>query len=113
MTSSQNFESIKDKIVKINRILTDFQCHEIFKWFECADPSPVHRRNQKLHQPETGRWMVRSLYWSSWLAGVSRCLWLYGMPGAGKTVLMSYLIEETISYCKAFKNKKTTWVYYY
>ena len=35
------------------------------------------------------------------------------MAGAGKTVLMSHLIEETKQHCKQLEDEKITWVYYY
>ncbi|MBE3043060.1 NACHT domain-containing protein [Candidatus Bathyarchaeota archaeon] len=35
------------------------------------------------------------------------------MAGAGKTVLMSHLIEETKEHCKQLLDEKITWVYYY
>lgn len=91
----------------------DKQRHEISKWLEYTDPSPIHIRNHKLYEPETGMWMWRSHQWTSWLAGQVRCLWLHGAAGAGKTVLMSQLIEETKRHCELSPDHTTTWVYYY
>jgi hypothetical protein len=39
-------------------------------------------------------------------------LWIHGIPGAGKTILAAYIIEKTLSICKA-EDKRTTCVYYY
>ena len=42
-----------------------------------------------------------------------RCLWIHGIPGARKTVLMSYLVEKTREYLKNTPREKTAYVYYY
>lgn len=57
--------------------------------------------------------MLRSPEWKNWIEGKSRCLWIHGIPGAGKTVLTSYLIEELKRHCEASSEKKCTHVYYY
>ena len=36
-----------------------------------------------------------------------------GIPGAGKTVLISYLIEQIKKYCDQSSQQKSTYVYYY
>ncbi|KAH6999283.1 hypothetical protein EDB80DRAFT_724551 [Ilyonectria destructans] len=110
---NKNVESVKKKTRNVHKILTQNQRHEIYNWLERTDPSPIHIRNHKLYEPETGAWMKRSALWNNWLAGKPRCLWLRGIPGAGKTVLMSQLIEETKAHCKKSKDKTVTWVYYY
>lgn len=45
--------------------------------------------------------------WSEWLAAKHRCLWIHGIPGAGKTILASSLIEKLKTAHIAFV------VYYY
>jgi hypothetical protein len=38
--------------------------------------------------------MTRSSDWNAWLQGTRRFVWIHGIPGAGKTILTSFLIEE-------------------
>jgi hypothetical protein len=57
--------------------------------------------------------MLRSPEWNNWIECKNRCLWIHGIPGAGKTVLASYLIEEIKRHCKALLEKKCTHIYYY
>ena len=57
--------------------------------------------------------MLRSPEWADWLAGEHRCLWIHGIPGAGKTVLVSYLIEQIGNFCDQPSNRKSFLVYYY
>jgi Cdc6-like AAA superfamily ATPase len=57
--------------------------------------------------------MLRSPEWNNWIECKNRCLWIHGIPGAGKTVLASYLIEEIKSHCKTLSEKQCTHIYYY
>lgn len=57
--------------------------------------------------------MIDSADWKEWLHLGPRCLWINGIAGAGKTVLLAYLIEQVRKTCKAKSDEKTTYVYYY
>ena len=57
--------------------------------------------------------MLRSPEWVDWLAGRNRCLWIHGIPGAGKTVLISYLIEQIGKFCNQSSHPRSIYVYYY
>lgn len=55
--------------------------------------------------------MLRSPDWKKWLAGDVRCIWIHGIPGAGKTILASYLIEQIKIHCKG--RERSGYSYYY
>jgi hypothetical protein len=57
--------------------------------------------------------MLRSLDWTNWLEGKIGCIWIYGIPGAGKTVLASHLIEKIKEHCERPSTEKCAYVYYY
>ena len=48
-----------------------------------------------------------------WLELRHRCLWIHGIPGAGKTVLISNLFEQTRRTCEESPMRKCACVYYY
>jgi hypothetical protein len=85
----------------------------VFKWLEVTDPSPLHHRACKQHERGTGNWMLRAPEWSDWVECKNRCLWIHGIPGAGKTVLASYLIGEIEAHCKTLTRKRYAHTYYY
>ena len=89
------------------------QCQEAYKRLDHTDPLPLHHRAQDNYEPGTGDWMPMSPEWTDWLAGDLRCLWLHGIPGAGKTVLMSHLIEQIRESCNTDAQPKDALVYYY
>lgn len=57
--------------------------------------------------------MLRCPEWTEWLDAKQRCLWIHGIPGAGKTVLISYLIEQIKQHCDQSQKGKVAYVYYY
>ena len=73
----------------------------------------MHHQAQKNFEDGTGNWVLRLPQWSDWLDSKQRCLWLHGLPGAGKTVLISYLTKQTQKHCEQSQVKKCTCVYYY
>ncbi|KAH7085265.1 hypothetical protein BKA63DRAFT_499280 [Paraphoma chrysanthemicola] len=109
--SSQDIKLIKKDTAEICSKLTESQRWEIYRWLEKTDPSPLHNRAWKLHEQETSSWMLRSPEWNEWLAGNLRCLWVHGIPGAGKTILASFLVEQLKSHCK--QQERIAFSYYY
>ena len=57
--------------------------------------------------------MLRSSDWTFWLQAKQRSLWIHGVPGAGKTVLMSYPITEVKQHYDQMQDRKAACVYYY
>lgn len=46
------------------------------------------------HQRNTGTWFLDSDVFAFWEAGAAHSLWLHGIPGCGKTVLSSTIIQH-------------------
>lgn len=91
------------------------QRQEVYGWLRSTDPSPLHHRSCKLYEPGTGEWLFRSPVWTSWLEGETRCIWIHGIPGAGKTIFASHLIETVKKSCEkqSSASSKYACVYYY
>lgn len=51
--------------------------------------------------------------WTDWLAAKYRCLWVHGIPGAGKTVLASYLVREVQNHCPDDGGRACAYYYCY
>jgi len=48
-------------------------------------------------QPETGQWLLDSAEFEAWLHISKQTLFCLGIPGAGKTILTSIVVEELIT----------------
>ncbi|KAF2655868.1 hypothetical protein K491DRAFT_598030 [Lophiostoma macrostomum CBS 122681] len=98
--TTKNVETIKNELDEINGKLAQAQRQDVYRWLEHTDPSSLHHRACQLYEPGTGNWLLRAPTWSSWIDLKHRCLWVHRIPGAGKTVLMSHLIEHLKSHTR-------------
>ncbi|KAI1055459.1 hypothetical protein LB506_011521 [Fusarium annulatum] len=112
---TKDIKDIKAASEEIRSILTEEQRHRVYNWLTTTDPSPIHNRSRKLYEDGTGSWMLRSQMWTDWLASSVRCLWVHGIPGSGKTILASWLIESVQDHCEMVSTMDApcTSAYYY
>ncbi|EFQ31506.1 ankyrin repeat protein [Colletotrichum graminicola M1.001] len=101
-------------IRNIQKILTESQQKEVYKWLNDVDPSSIHHRACQNHEPGTCDWMLRLPEWPKFLDGKIRLLWIHGIPGAGKPILASQLIRSTEEHCKRLgsSDSKSVSIYY-
>jgi hypothetical protein len=90
--------AIEHKVNDIQIRVKDQNHRDILKWLTKVDPFSNHAAARAKHEPGTGEWFVSSHEYSSWMLP-GRALWLHGIPGAGKTVLCSTIIENIKSRC--------------
>jgi KaiC/GvpD/RAD55 family RecA-like ATPase len=83
----------------------------ILRWLSPPDPSINYQKALKLRQVGTGLWFLRHDSYIKWKAGKSRFLWLYGIPGCGKTILSSTILEDLIG--TANQCNESTVIYFY
>jgi hypothetical protein len=76
------------------RITMDDERQRILDYFLFVDPYENFRTSLKLRYPTTGFWLTENETYLSWLRGSNTQLWLSGIPGAGKTVLSSLIIQD-------------------
>ena len=78
------------------RIAIDRHCQKVLDSFGPCNPDKNHRMSLKLRHPGTGVWLTESDDFKRWLSTPHSKLWLRGIPGAGKTVLASSVIQEAL-----------------
>jgi Cdc6-like AAA superfamily ATPase len=91
--------------------LTENEMKMILDWLITTDPSSNHNNACQLHEEHTGQWLTNSPEYENWKSGQSRFLWLHGIPGAGKTVLLSYIAEDVKTFTR--ESEDLVSVYYY
>lgn len=104
---------ISQEVQTIKNTLFESNGREFCQWLEHTNPSPAHNAAKSLYENETGAWVLRSQEWIDWVNLKARCIWIHGIPGAGKTVLASYLIEQVRLMCQSGDGPKSEYVYYY
>ncbi len=87
---------LKERHEAETRIAINKERIEILNSFAKVDPRSNHNMSQKLRSLGTGLWLTEGQEFKQWLDTKNGRLWLYGIPGAGKTVLASSMIEEAL-----------------
>jgi hypothetical protein len=74
---------------------------EITEWLDPPNPWTNHESARKLHEQQTGNWLLESSKYLAWKSGShGQGIWLHGVAGCGKTVLCSTAISDMRRYCK-------------
>ncbi|KAI1330207.1 hypothetical protein F5Y16DRAFT_415646 [Xylariaceae sp. FL0255] len=66
----------------------------ISKWLSPPDPSINFNKTLESRHPGSGKWFLDHAAYSRWKSEKNSFLWLHGIPGCGKTVLSSTVIED-------------------
>ncbi|KAJ7885709.1 hypothetical protein B0H14DRAFT_3734784, partial [Mycena olivaceomarginata] len=67
--------------------------HKIIEWASPLNFFPRQADILKTRQPGTGDWLLQDSLCKKWKAGEIQALWCRGIPGAGKTVLASIVVD--------------------
>lgn len=65
-----------------------------YRWLCPVSWADAHRAARLAWLEGTGTWMTKDPAWRDWFDADRRFLWLYGIPGSGKTVMTSTLLEQ-------------------
>jgi adenylate kinase family enzyme len=81
-------------------------------WLDAPNMAGQQEKGQLTReaQPRSGQWLLSRDKVKAWLdpaMSVAACLWIHGIPGAGKTVLASLLIDS----CKTIPHVRTIYFY--
>jgi Cdc6-like AAA superfamily ATPase len=66
------------------------------KWVSPPDPSTNYNKALQQRQEGTGRWLLQRSLFRKWQTQQNSFLWLHGIPGCGKTILSSTIIEHLV-----------------
>ena len=80
--------------------LSDKQ-HKIRLWLSGADPSLNYNQALRKRHEGTGKWLIEDDIFRDWKQdpGSDSIIWLYGIPGCGKTILCSTILEHVLHVC--------------
>ena len=69
---------------------------EVLRWLSVLDPSVKHNQTLRDRNAKTGKWLLEYEAFSKWKQTPASLLWLFGIPGCGKTVLSSTVIKHLL-----------------
>ncbi|CEJ80058.1 hypothetical protein VHEMI00263 [[Torrubiella] hemipterigena] len=95
---NQNLEDVQKTSHQTNAFIcamrVDIHTERIARWLSPADPSTNINNAREARYTGTGDWFIQSEAFKNWKLGCNQCLWLHGMPGCGKTVLSTTILDN-------------------
>ena len=102
----------KAGVDRLNERQDDRECREerqtILDWLTTIDYAPQQSDYISRRQEGTGRWLLESTEFQDWVT-TGNTLFCPGIPGSGKTILTSVVVEELTS---RFQNDKSIGIAY-
>ena len=84
----------------------------IHGWLSAPDPSMNYHKACKQRQAGTGLWLLEGGEFKNWKETAATPLWLHGIPGCGKTILSSTIIEDLLQHCHTDISMVTIYFYF-
>ncbi|KAL9119191.1 MAG: hypothetical protein Q9187_004254, partial [Circinaria calcarea] len=95
-----DIKDIKGDLVKLHsrydiaeEFVTSHHQQKILDFFGRVDPRKHQRSNLGLLHPGTGLWFTEGEDFKLWYREKNAKLWITGIPGAGKTILIAHIIQ--------------------
>ena len=111
-----DIKTINKEVNEITIGITNIQATErhekIRQWLTAPDPSLNYNRALKDRHMNTGGWFLETDTYLKWLSESGSLLWLYGIPGCGKTILCSTIIQRTMEYCQSRASSVVLYFYF-
>jgi hypothetical protein len=98
-----------DKLVRVQHSQME---EAILKWLTPIDDSPQQNKYIKTRQPGTGKWLLQSKEYQNWLKTDGQTLFCPGIPGAGKTILTSIVIDDLPRRFQNSENVGIAYIYF-
>ncbi|CAG8419070.1 unnamed protein product [Penicillium salamii] len=94
LLNSFNGRLVRDNVAKLVQHQDDQERQEILNWLSPTNYATQQSDYFGRRGQETGQWLLDSSEFQSWTSGSRDSLFCPGIPGAGKTILASVIIEE-------------------
>ncbi|KAK4442515.1 hypothetical protein QBC34DRAFT_338573 [Podospora aff. communis PSN243] len=108
----------KRQVEILSVTVNESEWRQLIEWIRGPQPEGtnswrLNRTAKSLYEEGTGDWVFQTPEWSRWINAQQRAIWLHGIPGAGKTILMSYLIGKVQGICEKLRDEAHVCSYYY
>ncbi|RYP20071.1 hypothetical protein DL765_002997 [Monosporascus sp. GIB2] len=87
-------KNVKDGFQKWDKAQDDHELHNLLKWLAPIDFASQQSDFINRRQAGTGQWLLDSPKFHEWIQTDKQTLFCPGIPGAGKTILTSVVVDE-------------------
>ncbi|KAM3430343.1 hypothetical protein NHJ13734_007784 [Beauveria thailandica] len=110
---SEAIRTTSEVVTRIESTVAKDEDDKILNWLT---PTPIDYGSQysdllKVRQPETGQWFLDSTQYQTWLATQKQTLFCPGIPGAGKTILASIVIDDLFHRFESVRDVGIAYIY--
>jgi ankyrin repeat domain-containing protein 50 len=111
---SESIQTISINQTGMAQSMQSMQNTTIIRWLNAGvgDPSSSYELAKQKREPMTGRWFIESDDFKSWIQRTRTSAWLHGIPGAGKTILCSTIIEYVEELCLTESTHQYAYFYF-
>ncbi|KAK6523910.1 hypothetical protein TWF281_001875 [Arthrobotrys megalospora] len=85
---------------------------KVLNWLRSGDPTVKHLDSRSLYQAGSNAWVLDSTDFKSWRDGAGSAFWIHAIPGAGKTILCSTIIDHIAGLCKSEPGTRVAFFYF-
>jgi hypothetical protein len=100
---------VQEGVNELLRGQHDQEHDTILNWLTRIDHAPQQNDYIRRRQPGTGQWLLDSAEFQTWQYTSKQTLFCPGIPGAGKTILTSIVVDDL---CNRFRNDMTIGIAY-
>jgi hypothetical protein len=86
--------TIEETKSSIDRLHLNDHEQKVINWLSPPNPSTNYNKAIRQRHDGSGFWFLRSNSFTRWKTQTNTFLWLHGIPGCGKTILSSAIIED-------------------
>ncbi|KAI9761972.1 MAG: hypothetical protein M1840_001501, partial [Geoglossum simile] len=105
-------EEIGYTVRNISKVQDDENRNKILQWLSHTDQATNHVAALDKREPQTGNWFIQGEDYSMWKKLPGSFLWLHGIPGCGKTILCSTIIEDVRTHCASEPTSSVAYFYF-
>ena len=84
----------------------------ILKWLTSADYSPLQSDFVSRWHRGTGQWLLKSVEFRKWTKKNHQTMFCPGIPGAGKTIITSIVVDELLSRLWMYESTGVAYIYF-
>lgn len=85
---------------------------DILAWLDASSPTRKYTNALKGRHTGTGSWYLQSEAFDRWIKEPNSISWLWGIPGCGKTVLSTTIIERLTDLCSNDQDHALAYFYF-
>ncbi|RDW89683.1 hypothetical protein BP6252_01715 [Coleophoma cylindrospora] len=91
--SKKELAEVKSDTNKLVQVQQSKEMKECLEWLAPVNAAQKHQEFRNEYQEGTGKWIFERPEYQKWLNSTNGGLWIHAIPGAGKTILASLIIE--------------------